>query len=787
MGKLRSDVVHAWRSLRARPAATGATVLVLGVGVGLTAAMFALADPFLLRPLPYPRPAELVVIELSAGSGATLARVPTLSDWQARDDLFQGVAAYRAGDVMRLRTAGGGAALQTMEVSENLLPLLGVPAPKVVASREHQGRESADLPVVLTATAHERLSGGGSIAEQSFPRQGGGTIRVTGVLPRAFLFPRAAAGARLDSLIFVTNPALLHIERSPGGQSFSANPFTLVARLRAGVTPNTVEEALGGIGGDTAGLKVAVRPLTSYMRRGIEPLALGTFSAGVLVLLICAANVGNLLLARGVYRSREFATREAIGATRGDLARLILVELALITAGGITSGLFLAHVALGAVEAVIPDEYSALGMPAVTIRVLAYAGVVGAVVMIASTIPAWAAWRVAPRALVERIGFSEGRTVRALRFGMAAAQSAFAVVLCSGAALLVRSYVNLILQDTGFGHGVHVVSVSYPSELKGPLLQADIDATLERLRRLHGVVAAGAATGPMVDSLRTTQIVHVGGVGGLVERKSVSAGYFEAVGTRIVAGRGLAATDRNAAAVVNESFARRYWTDGGAVGKQVTLGPFPGEIVGIARDTFDVAWDTPPGPTVFALLHNPAFGFRVSYALRFAPRSRPADVLLAREVAAVNADAVIIETSSLSGRLAGTVRDRSFATLVLTFFAIAGVGVCAAGLIGVVSFVAARRTREIAIRIAVGATPSGIRRLIVQEAAAATGAGALTGLVIGRWLSKTLEAHTYGVEAGDWSTTVTVALLMIAVVAAAAVIPATRAMRLSPSAALREE
>jgi hypothetical protein len=370
---------------------------------------------------------------------------------------------------------------------------------------------------------------------------------------------------------------------------------------------------------------------------------------------------------------------------------------------------------------------------------------------------------------------------------MAATQSAMAIILLSGAALLFRSYVNLTSQDTGFARHVLVVSASYPPGHSGPRLQADIDETIERLRRVQGVVAVGAATGPMVDDLMSVQMVRANGRPGPVGRKDITPGYFDAVGTPLAHGRYLTSDDLRTGVVVNESFASRFWPGGQAIGQQVILGMRPALIVGVVRDTFDIALDSPPQPTVFALLNNPAVASRVNYALRLAPATQPAPAVLAREIAVVNADAVVIQATTLRGRLTATVKDRTFATLVLTFFAVAGLGVCGAGLIGIVSFVVARRTREIAIRMALGATPSRIRQLVLREALSAAAIGALAGLVAGRWLSQTLTSLLYGLQPDDGPAILIAVVVMTLVVIVASLIPARRATHLSPSDALRAD
>ena len=779
LDKLRSDLVQALRGARRSRGPAAAAIVALGLGIGLTSAMFAVADPFLMRPLPYTRPHELVAIDLRVEPFAVgPVSIPTLRDWQSRPDLFQRVAAYRRGPDLRLRTPGGIVALGTVEVTDDFLAVLGAPAPDM-APGSIDG--AGELRIAVAADL-DWLPGGSPVG-RGLVRQDGGTARIVSVLPRTFLFPRPRQ-THVDALIFVQPPALAELDERPDG-SFSARSWTVVARLRDGTSDAAAQEALRASLASGRGLTVVVRSLTSSMRDDRQPLALGALAAGALILLICAANLGTLFLARAAHRTRELATRQAIGARRRDLSRLMLVELAVLTVGGLLVGLGTVHVALAIARVVIPGEYAALGTPAVTGRVVAFASLSGSAVMIVGFMPTWIAWCLGRRRLVGAAALCETRTARTLRMVIAATQSAIAVVLLSGAALLLRSYVNLAAQDTGFAANVFVASASYPPGHVGARLQADIDATIERLRLVPGVVAVGAATGPMVDDLRVLQIVRVNGRAAPVERKHVSPGYLDAVGTPVLQGRSLVADDRRTGALVNESFANHYWPGIRAISQQMMLGARPATVVGVVRDTFDIALDRPPEPMVFTLLDEPAVAFRVNYAVRLARMGDAAPARVAREIAAVNVEAVVVQATSLRGRLTATVKDRTFATLVLTFFAVAGLGVCATGLVGIVAFVVVRRTREIAIRMALGATPSRIRGLVLREALGAAVAGAIAGLVGGRWLSRTLESLLYGVTPGDVPATVIAALAIVTVVGVASAVPLRRAVQLSPAESLR--
>jgi predicted lysophospholipase L1 biosynthesis ABC-type transport system permease subunit len=282
--------------------------------------------------------------------------------------------------------------------------------------------------------------------------------------------------------------------------------------------------------------------------------------------------------------------------------------------------------------------------------------------------------------------------------------------------------------------------------------------------------------------------VTVEGKARLMLTKSVTSRYFDAAGMPIVAGRSLDARDRTLpTAVVNRRAAAELWPAGEAVGRSIGRGKDLVTVVGVVADTFDQALDVPPAPMLFSALHDPSTGTRVSFVLRTTASieavRRPADAV----VTEINPDAIVTDVSALNERLANSVRDRMFATLVAAMFGVAGVGVCSFGLVGVVAFVVARRTREIAIRTAIGAEPRHVRRLVMRQALAAALTGTALGLTAGWWASRSLESLLYGVEAGDAPTLLAGALLMLAVVTGASWLPARRALALSPTLALRAE
>jgi putative ABC transport system permease protein len=296
----------------------------------------------------------------------------------------------------------------------------------------------------------------------------------------------------------------------------------------------------------------------------------------------------------------------------------------------------------------------------------------------------------------------------------------------------------------------------------------------------------------MVTNTHMGTVVQINGGVQYTELKRITTDYFDAVGSGLSRGRRLESRDKRwAGVVVNESFARKFWTKESAVGQVFSMGggTKQAEVVGLTRDTFDFALDTPPVPIVFTLMDDSSgsSGVEVNFILRLSDGYKIPDHLIQQELVHVNPNAIVSETNTISGRLAGSIKERSFVTLVLGFFSSAGIGVCVAGLLGIVGFVVARRTREIAIRSSIGASRRHITRIILAETVVAALIGQFGGFVAGWWILKSLESLIYGIEPGDWPTLAFASSLMLIVVVLSSWFPIRKALNLSPTIALQIE
>jgi predicted permease len=527
-----------------------------------------------------------------------------------------------------------------------------------------------------------------------------------------------------------------------------------------------------------------VRPLRQHLAGSTSRLAWAALAAGGLIALICAANLGNLGAARGLFRSQELATRKALGATPVDFAWMLLTEIALTKVVACVLGLAIAAVVLGLLARLMPIEFVTLGRPAVTWRVFLVAVMAGLFLMLASLGPAALAWRYAIRKSGTQV--PDGRQVRVLRFCLGAGQATLAVILLVAATFLIRSEANLFGLDSGFTGDVHAVKVSYPASLTPPRLQEDVGRTLEAFARIPGVSRTAAAWGALVDKTVIPGYLTIGGRLVSVSPKFVTRDYFSSLGSRLVSGH---LTIAPGTAVINEALARSHFVDRSPLGHLIGS-QHPVEIVGIIADELDWALDQPPNPTVYYALANLSScgpGCDINYVLRLAATRHDVDGIVAFAARSTNRDAVVVEQSRLRDRLTTSVADRTFATTVVTLFACAGVSVVTVGLFAMVSFIVARRTREIAIRAAIGAAPRRLLWAAVHETVWMCAVGIPLGAVLGAGVSHMIEHQLFGVPPRDPVLLATASAAMLVVALVAALVPGWRALRIEPSVALRSE
>jgi predicted permease len=771
------------RPPRHKPAVLGA-VAVTAVSAGLAAMVFALADAYAGRPLPYRDPDRLVSISIDVLSGlpgawmdVAQADIPSLASWQARTDLFEGLAALEDRGWLKVQLSGRTLPLRGVAVTNNLFEVLGL-ASRWDAVDPAGARVSPRVAGILAGAESE--SGRSTLVLPD------GVLRVTGTIPRGFVLPEADRTLPVDVLLLRETRGVLTKDGS------STRVPGLIARTRAGVTPEVIAAALSAT--MPAGRRVSVVPLPTALTARLRRLATGALLASGFIVLVCWTNVFNLALTRGLYRRQEMATRTALGATPARIVGHLLTEALKIAALGSIGALAVTWLALSAALVVLPPQFATLGAPSITARVVAVVVLAGIVAGSSWAGASVLAWKLGARRGERLVAGQDGRSIRVVRFAVIAAQLCAASVLLAGAALLGRSHLNLLTADVGMDEQTATLTVAHDESLPLPQKHEVVQRALGDLRRVGGVQAAAVSGGSLLDQRIGRNVLAIDGHNVLVTGDDgrpvsvdwipVSDGYFDAMALQFLAGSPPAGPA--AAAVISENLARNYFVGRAAMGAMLFNRGRTLPIVGIVRDVRSRGRSVAARPTVYEVGSDRLDAFVLTtYVVRYAGGARIAD--WEGLVQRVDPLAIVVDSGSVRERLSRSVRDRTFATLVTGLFALTSVLVTTLGLAGVVAYTVVKRTQEIAVRLTLGATGSSVTRLVVREAVAAGACGVTVGAIASVWLSQALQNLLYGVPAGDPTTLSIAAAGLLAIVISAAILPAFRAARIAPANALRIE
>lgn len=778
------DIRYAARLLRRSPAFSVTIVLTLALGIGLTTAIFSVVDGVLLRPLPYSNPSDLV-------TGPAVSS-EALVEWRSRTKTLSDVAAYDFGVAPLLLTGEETVQFRQAAVSSNLLGVLGV---HPVIGRDFLPADTepgAEPVAMLTYGAWQQHFGGrpeivGEPAAFEPARR-----RVVGVLPPDFIFPM-----RLIASVGAVR-MLTPIARS----ARKDYRFSVVARLNRGATvaqAGAEELAIVPRSAPVGGLATAssVIPLTTAMLGGSRPSLLMLFGAVGFLLLIACGNVGGLLFAKGADARRELAVRLALGATRSQLVRLVIIQSCTLSVAGGLLGTLLAYLSFDALMAFLPAQLPRARDVTIDYRVLGFAFVLSlASGAILGLFPAWQLSRVELQATLQAQGRATLPAQR-LRLVVLATEIALAVVLLAGAALFANSFVRLLGADLGFApRNVLTLQVRLlESRYATPDQQRQFfDAALERIAALPGV--ANVAIVELLPVTRARRGGSVVAVGGRIaepieaEPRVVSPGYFETMGIPVVQGRPFNSRDSSGAAqvaVINETLARRLWPGESAIGQRLRYEQDePREVIGIARDVRGYAVDTRPEPQVY-IPHSQTWLVPRRLVVRTNGEPGTFAAAVRQELHAVDARAGVENIQPLTAHVAASIAQPRFQTFLLGIFGGTGLLLGAVGIGGVVAYAVARRRREIGIRIALGASGRDVVRTVMGASLVAVGIGLAAGLAAAVTLGRLARAFLYEIEPHDPLTLTAVVIAVGATALAAAWLPARRAQRVDPLAALRAE
>lgn len=799
----RQDVLVGLRLLRRSPGFALAAVATLALGVGANTAVFSIVNTVLLRPMPFVEPDRLVhVVERHEKGWGDLAWTGFL-DVQEHAQSFTAVTAYTTGTATVL---GGLTPMQVHGaiVSRDffrvfpLRPVLGrLPLPD-----EHR-RGAAPVAVVSYAFwrdhlgAPEQLEGVHLKIDAEMP--------VVGVLPPGFDFPDKSQ-------------VWMAAERNETRTSHTAHNYDVVGRLKDGLTAEDARRDLDALFArmrplyqpeyDAIGSTVV--PLQDLLTRNARTPLLLLLGASAFLLLAACTNLASSLLARGTARAGEIAVRSALGATQSRLVRQLLTESALLAFAGCAAGVMLAFVAIKALIYVAPPTLP-IGEVRIDGWVLAFAGLTTVLTtFLFGALPAMRLSRArGPAVLREGTrGTQDGGRLR-LWNTLVAAEVAFAVALLAGSALLIRSFSKVLDSELGFDPSrvetaeVNLPAINYGEE--SPAIPSFHERLLERLRATPGVEAAGFANILPVGGDGPSGSLEVAGRpldadgphNGYALYRVVGGDFFNALGIRVVAGRTFEARDDATApqvAVVSEDFARHYWPNEDPLGKQ--LRPFGMDrakesfatVIGVVASTRSRGVTSAYQETYyFDHRQRPPYrSYTVSYVVRATSGAAGMSHVIRRAVEALDPQ-VPVRTESFDSLLDSSVADRRFTTLVLGVFAGTALLLAIVGIYAVVSYSVAQRTREIGVRLALGATPGGVRALVIWTAMRAVVPGLAVGVAIAIADARLLKAMVFGVSPFDPAAIVGAlgALLLAALLSSAW--PARRATRVNPITAIRAD
>jgi predicted permease len=801
------DVRHAVRSLRHRPGFTVLALLTLTLGIGANTAVFSVVNAALLRPLPYPDSDRLVQLraeddDLSPGDYLDVA---------AESRVFAAIAAYRSRPMI---LSGRGEPERTAAVTAtpSLIPLLGV-RPRL--GRAFGGGSEEGREALLGFGLWQRRFAGRPNVVGEHVVVDDEPATVVGVMPRGFAFPDGEELWLTPHPGFAVPEHPLRPLQNPAADR-GAHYFETVARLRPGLTLERARAELGLTfarivkahpDSDLKGARPGLVPLRESTVGDVRPALLALLGAVGLVLLIACVNVANLTLARGRSREKELAVREALGAGRGRLVRLLLTESALVVLGAAGLGGLVAHLGSARLAALLPADLGGLAPVEVDGWVLAFTLVLALLAVALSGLwPALVASRQDPIAALKEGGRRGGGDPRGVQGGLVVLETALALVLLVGSGLLLKSLSRLLAVDEGFrARHVLTLRMSLPARAYGEADQRSrfVDAVLGEVRRVGGIESAAAVTRLPLNPGRSTRSIAVEGRVYPPARPSeepspdytaVSPGYFRTLGIPLLAGRDFDAGDDAQAppvAIVSRALASRCWPGQSPVGAHVRLGSATEgsawmTVVGVVGDVRQHDLAEEPAALLYVPYAQDPWTF-LTLAVRSAGRPEALAPAVAGAVRKVDPAQVVYDVRPLEDVVSRSLAPRRTSAVLLGLFATLAVLLAALGVFGVTSFAVARRTHEFGVRMALGASSPEILGVVVlgggRRAVLGVGLGAVASFA-----SRSVLAHfLYGVAPTDGGTFAAAAALLVGVLLLASALPAWRATRVSPVTALRYE
>jgi putative ABC transport system permease protein len=799
------DLRYGARALRKQPGFSLVVVLTLAVGIGANSTIFSFANGVMLRPLPYAQPERLVLLEETApqrGVWSMGVSFPNFLDWRAQNQVFEDIAAYSAGTYTLV---GGGEPEQVRgaRVSSGLFEILGVAPTLGRTVRPEEDRPGSETVAVLSHGLWQRRFG-------SEPGVVGQTISVNnrphvvvGVMPPGFRFPEVAdlwVPLALDTKMWTRND----------------HGLGAVARLKDGVSLEQASSEMAAIAWrieeqnpvTNEGLSVGVTDLRAGLVSDYRQALLILLGVVGFVLLIACVNVANLLLARGSSRRKEVSIRVALGAGRWRIFRQLMTESLVLSAAGGILGLLLAVWGLQLLLAAVPVELPFWMKFDLDGRVLGFTAAVSLLTgAVFGAVPALQASKVdLNEALKEggRGGAAAGAGLKRLRGLLVVGEVALSLVLLVGAGLMMRSFIRLQRVDVGLDpENVLTVAVPLPqAKYREPERQsAFFHQLVERVRSLPGARGAGAVSNLPLDGSRWGRSLTVEGrpvlsvsEAPMINHCVVTPGYFRAMGIPLLAGRDLAESDAREAqkvTVIDERLAREYWPGESPLGKRVRFGPPESNepwhtVVGVVGAVRHERPDAATRMSVY-LPYQQMPVRQMTLAVRTEGEPTGLAAAVRQQVRELDPDQPVTGMRTMEEVISRAIWQPRLHAILFGVFAAVALLLASVGIYGVMSYAVTQRTHEIGVRVALGARPRDILRLVVGHGLTLTLVGIALGAGAALALTQVMSSLLFEVSAADPATFAVNVALLAAVSLVACYIPARRATRVDPLVALRYE
>jgi predicted permease len=814
MDILLQDIRYAARTLLRTPAFTIIAVATLALAIGATTAVFSIVNGVLLKPLPFRDPSALVRVG-SMDKDGKLAHLsaPDFIDYRDQTRSFVGMAQIQERNSANLSIAGSEPQrLNSASVGAKFFDLLGMPMQLGRGFVAGEDLAGAQRVVVLSDKLWRANFGADKSIIGRAISVNGDDFTVVGVAPPSMTFP-----AKPDLwLPFVLEPWMTDPENR------GAHFIGAIARIRSGITTDAATREMNTIGArlraeypkSNANFGGTAESLQTSLTGDVRKALLTMFGAVAFVLLIACANVANLLLVRASGRESEMAVRTALGAGRGRIIRQLITESVMLSVLGAMIGGALAGWAVDAIVAFGPKGLPRLDDIAVDTRVLVFSAVLAVVTgLVFGLVPAFhAAKTELGQMLKDGMRGGSRRATQRTRSTLVISELALAVVLLVGAGLLIRSFVKLMQVDPGF-RTEHIVSFDVTLPTKKYPYDRDLRRFAAQLREglssLPGTQSVAVAFARPLEPQRMRASFDIDGRPAatndkrlLADIRPASSSFFSTMGIRVLRGRLFTDAEESfgppPVVVVSQAFVNKYFPNEDPIGQRITLGvshdtaappsevKAQGQIVGVVNDVRQQGLSTEPYPAVYV-----GWGTLPLNDVAFLVRSRGGTATTAagirERVHAIDPEMPVYDVSTMEQAVSESVSQPRFYMLLLSAFAALALLLAALGIYGVISYTVSQRTRELGIRIALGATQDRVMRLVLGQGLMLTVAGVSVGLLGAYWLVHLLGALLFGVAPTDVATFAGVAVVLLGVASLASYLPARRAALVDPVIAMRAE